>query len=79
MPLRSYYAYTRSSSPAWDQRTLLSPAYIYNQIMGPDEGCDGGAKTLNAMRLLAEQGIASMADFPYDSHSCRRQPTPAIR
>lgn len=54
----------------------FSPAYVYNQIHLPN---DGGAYTYQAMDLLVDQGVCSLADMPYNQHDYTTQPNTAQR
>lgn len=50
----------------------FSPAYLYNQI--GLENCQG-AYINNAMDLMKDQGVISLAEFPYTDQDCDRQPS----
>jgi hypothetical protein len=55
-----------------ERKASFSPAYVYNQIhVG---GCNDGSLLSDALRLLAGDGAATLADFPYDEHNCTRLP-----
>ena len=76
--LRGYYYRQRTQSRASDAANLFSPAYIYNQLVkSPD--CSGGSNIRAALELLRTEGIATLADFPYDERSCVRKPNGEIR
>jgi C1A family cysteine protease len=49
----------------------FSPAYVYNQING---GQDGGAYIDAALNLIKNQGVASLAVFPYHDNNYTTQP-----
>jgi C1A family cysteine protease len=51
----------------------FSPAFIYNQIRTA-QGCMGGSNFVDAMNILRRDGAATLADFPYDEHSCTSMP-----
>lgn len=58
---------------------LFSPAYLYNQIVQGTGNCDRGSRMSEALRLLQQDGVASLAQFPYDASDCTRLPTPEVR
>ena len=64
-----------SATLPFDEATVMSPAYTYNQItMG---NCSG--TTLEAtLEILKNKGACSLTDFPYDFTTCASQPTAAI-
>lgn len=56
----------------YDEATIMSPAYTYNQLsMGNCSGTDL-AQTLD---ILKHKGACSLIDFPYDFNSCSLQPS----
>jgi hypothetical protein len=75
--LRGYYYRRRTQTRASDAANLFSPSYIYNQLVrSPD--CSGGSNIKAALELMRTEGIATMADFPYDDRSCIRKPNGEI-
>ncbi len=66
---RAYYAEVVEHRDISDPHNIPSPAFIYDAIHQPgrsaDDPCGGGADAVDAMHLL-EQGVGSLADFPYD-------------
>ena len=59
----------------WDLTDLhhrFSPAFVYNQVNG---GGDNGSGFGNIMPLICEQGVASLADCPYNDHDCTSWPS----
>ncbi len=54
----------------------MSPAYVFNQIALP--GCNG-SQIHKALRLMSEQGVAPLSEFPYDENSCTRVPDSSAR
>ncbi|MCK6555535.1 Ig-like domain-containing protein [Candidatus Binatia bacterium] len=54
----------------------FSPAYVYNQING---GKDEGSRITDALDLIVQQGVASLAKAPYDDQDFRTQPSNAAR
>ncbi len=56
-----------------------SAAYIYNQIRSTPTSCVGGSNYVDAMNLLRREGIATLADFPYDERSCSAIPSQAVK
>jgi len=75
--LRGYYYRQRTQTTANDPAHLFSPAYIYNQLVNKPD-CSGGSNIRAALELIRTEGIATMADFPYDDRSCPR-PTAQIK
>ena len=55
---------------------VLSPSYVFNQIHLP--GCDG-TYIPRALELMQTQGVARLADFPYDANSCSLQPSSTVQ
>jgi hypothetical protein len=56
---------------AGTRELAMSPAYVFNQIAAP--GCNG-SQIHKALRLMSEQGVAPLSEFPYDENSCTRVP-----
>lgn len=73
--LKSYQEERERSWGLSDEDHLFSPAYVYNQIKRPG----GGANYERAFELLKEQGVASLADFPYTDSDDERMPSSLIR
>ena len=73
--MKSYQERIERGWPLADQRHLMSPAYVYNQIRLPG----GGAYFQDAFNLLVDQGAASLAAMPYDPRDFRRTPSAAAR
>ena len=73
--MKSYQERVERGWPLADQRHLMSPAYVYNQIRLPG----GGAYFQDAFNLLVDQGAASLAAMPYDPRDFRRAPSAAAR
>jgi len=70
----------KSFNEAFDQEwvpntpeRIFSPAFVYNRING---GRDRGSSTVRAMRLLVDDGCATMATMPYTG-DFKRQPSRA--
>ena len=74
--LKTYHERVERGWPLTDDRHLMSPAYVYNQING---GEDAGAIFLDAFNLLLNQGVSSMALMPYNQSDYRTQPSAAAR
>ena len=51
---------------------LFSPAYVYNQCCG---GKNKGMSISQAMELIIDQGVCTLASFPYNSSDYLTQPT----
>lgn len=54
----------------------FSPAYIYNQING---GRDNGSVFADGLNLVVNQGVATLAQMPYDDRDFLTQPSDAAR
>ena len=52
--------------------TMFSPAWIYNQING---GSDQGSHIHEALRLIVDEGAATLTTMPYIERDYRSQPT----
>ena len=73
--VKSYHERIERSWPLTDDRHVMSPAYIYNQIRVPG----GGAYFVDAFILLVEQGVSSWEQMPYDALDDRTQPSSRAR
>jgi hypothetical protein len=74
---KSYQAWQDYHWSITDSNHLFSPAFIYHNING---GQDSGSYVTDAMTLLAYNGCATMADFPYnDSDYATWPPESAYR
>jgi hypothetical protein len=73
--LKSYQEAVERRRPPRTSTEVFSPSYVYNQIRTGD--CGAGSDILRALALLRTEGVATIADFSYDSHSCNRQPSSA--
>ncbi|WP_323769296.1 C1 family peptidase [Antarctobacter sp.] len=56
------------TNPQAKRQMTLSPAFIFNQIQRT--GCENGILISDALALMTEQGVASLASFPYRENSC---------
>ena len=67
-------SYQERLEERWEftSRTQFSPAWIYNQING---GQDGGSYPLDAMELIQSKGAATLATMPYNARDYRTQPS----
>lgn len=54
----------------------FSPAYVYNQING---GKDEGSRITDALDLIVQQGVATLATAPYSDQDFRTQPSNTAR
>jgi hypothetical protein len=75
--LRGYYYRQRTQTTSSDASTLFSPAFLYNQLVKTPD-CQGGSNIKAALELMRTEGIATLADFPYDDRSCVRKPNDQI-
>ena len=73
--LKSYHERIERGWPLTDERNLMSPAYVYNQIKLPG----GGAYFTDALNLLIDQGVSSWSQMPYNPYDDRTQPSAAAR
>ena len=55
---------------------LFSPSYVYNQLNG---GANDGISIYSAMRIIYEQGVSTLASFPYNASDWLTQPNEAQR
>jgi len=55
-----------------DPHHQFSPAFTYNQVNG---GGDNGSGFENNMPLICDQGVASLADCPYNDRDCTTWPS----
>jgi len=74
--LKSYQERVEIGWSLEPQEHRFSPAYIYNQING---GMDGGSLISDAMDLVVNQGVASLARMPYTDQNFTTQPSNAAR
>ena len=70
--LKSTVEMVGSGGGRYDDNTLFSPAFTYNQING---GEDAGSVIGDAFMLLYEVGALPLADFPYSDRDYTTQPT----
>ena len=54
----------------------FSPAYIYNQI---NHGGDNGSQLFDALNVVVNQGVATLASTPYNDRDFLTQPSNAAR
>ncbi len=55
-----------------NDENVFSPAFIYNQI---NKGVDNGSRVDQALQLLANAGVCSWKDMPYNPLDFKTQPT----
>lgn len=72
--LKSYQENLDYSWGVSSASTQFSPAYVYNQI---NDGVDEGSSILDAMRLIQQGGVCTLADMPYNQSNFTTQPTQA--
>ncbi|MCL2808029.1 MAG: Ig-like domain-containing protein, partial [Coriobacteriia bacterium] len=58
-----------------DERHIFSPAYVYNQLRARPSG----AGEATALDLMRDEGVCSLASFPYNDQDYTAQPTPEQR
>lgn len=68
---RSYHQIVQQGGDP-SHATVFSPAFVYNQLK--TGSCDDGTSVADALELLKETGVASLAEFPYDAHNCSHLP-----
>ena len=73
--LKSYHERIERGWPLNNNRHVMSPAYVYNQIKQPG----GGSYYADAFTLLAVQGVSSWAEMPYNWRDDRSQPSSRAR
>ena len=73
--VKTYHERIERGWPLTDNRHVMSPAYVYNQIKVPG----GGAYFVDAFTLLVDQGVSSWAQMPYDPLDDRTQPSSRAR
>ena len=73
--VKTYHERIERGWPLTDDRHVMSPAYIYNQIRVPG----GGAYFVDAFILLVNEGVSSWAQMPYDPFDDRSQPSARAR
>ena len=73
--LKTYHERIERGWRLTDNRHVMSPAYVYNQIKQPG----GGAFFVDAFALLAAQGVSSWATMPYHEQDDQSQPSAAAR
>lgn len=61
---------------AYSDSTLFSPAFVYNQING---GKDRGSSIYHAMKLIEDDGCATLSKSPYNARDYRTQPSSTAR
>ena len=76
--LRGYYYHRRTQAQFSDASNMFSPAFIYNQLITTSD-CLSGTKIKDALDLMKTEGIATLADFPYDDKTCVRKPNDMIK
>ena len=73
--VKTYQERIERGWPLTEDRHVMSPAYVYNQIKVPG----GGAYFVDAFTLLVEQGVSSWEQMPYDPLNDRTQPSSRAR
>lgn len=76
--LKSYHERVERGWSLTDNAHLMSPAYVYNQAKAPG-GNLVGTYIPDALNLLVDQGVSSLALMPYDSRDYLTQPNAAAR
>ncbi len=69
----SYYMNINDNSPYFDDKDLISPKYIYNQIRKGND-CGAGTTFPQNLSILRDQGACSLASMPYNDKECSLQP-----
>ena len=73
--LKTYHERIERGWPLTNDRHLMSPAYVYNQIKVPG----GGAYFVDAFILLVDEGVSSWEEMPYDAFDDRSRPSARAR
>ena len=71
--LKSYQERIEERWP-FSNRTVFSPAWIYNQI---NNGFDRGSQIYDALQLIVDQGASTLETMPYFAHNYDSQPSRA--
>ncbi len=68
----SFYAGCKFSKNVKEQKNVLSPSYIYQNIKAgsPCADCTCGTYISDALNFLKNTGVVSIVDCPYDANSC---------
>ena len=70
--LKTYQeAVERGRTPTGPEQ-MFSPAFIYNRLVRGN--CSSGTNITDALRIVANEGVAPLSVFPYDPNSCSRLP-----
>jgi C1A family cysteine protease len=75
---RSYYQGLDTSELS-NPKLSFSPAYIYNQIRTDKNSCEEGSYINQALDLMKNQGVATLADFSYSKNNCSKLPGPEVK
>lgn len=72
--MKSFQERVVSSFP-FDEATIMSPSYTYNQLT---MGNCSGTSIVQTLEILMNKGACSYMDFPYDFTRCDLQPSASI-
>ncbi|HOJ50410.1 MAG TPA: C1 family peptidase [Spirochaetota bacterium] len=64
---------------AFSDKTIFSPAYVYNQIHIDNSPTGGGSYIHEALELVKVQGVATLSKMPYDPNNYTRKPSEEAR
>jgi len=77
----AYKSFHEKIERGWDfsDKTIFSPAYIYNQIHLDNSPTGGGSYIHEALELVKSQGVATLSKMPYDPNNYKRMPSEEAR
>jgi hypothetical protein len=77
--LKSYQEHQERNWGLSGPTRTFSPAFIYNQIKLSPDCRVGGSLFTDALNVLRRDGVATMADFPYQENSCNAVPAAIVK
>lgn len=72
--LKSFHERIEEMNP----NLVMSPSFIYNQLLSPSDNCDSGIYFEDALDFLKDKGIVELKDFRYDESDCKTKPSPKL-
>ncbi|MGD0958519.1 MAG: C1 family peptidase [Methylomonas sp.] len=73
---RSYLEARRIGRSPGNPERIFSPSFIFNQMRV--SSCDDGGSISEALGLMKNSGVASLAEFPYIEGNCSRLPNQQV-
>lgn len=74
--VRSYHEGKRRNWGFSSPSQIISPAYIYNRLVGFRGACDAGTSISDALKLLKTDGAPTLSTYPYQENDCSRPANP---